>query len=74
MTAPVWVAFWCGIVLGVNGGIMIAAIIAANARQAACEEAYTRGYFKGLEIARKNWIHEVIANDTATTGADRRQA
>jgi hypothetical protein len=74
MTPNVWVAFWLGIVLGVNGGVLIAAILAANARQAACEDAYTKGFFRGLKTARENVVHDIIAADTATTGADRRPA
>lgn len=38
------------------------------------EKEYTRGFFKGLATARANHIHDIIAQDTATTGADRRSA
>jgi hypothetical protein len=36
------------------------------------EREYTRGFFKGLETARANHIHDIIANDTATTRERRR--
>ena len=41
--SPTLVAFWIGVLLGVNGGVLIAAILAANARQAACQDAYAEG-------------------------------
>ena len=57
-----------GMVLGLG-----AAVMAFSARLPALLEAeYTKGYFKGLATARANLIHDIIANDTASTGADRR--
>ncbi len=80
---PAMVALFLGLFLGCNGGVIIAGILAAAARQDACEDAYLRGLDRGKKLGRDSlWcamegdmrrrvVQDVIANDTAATGADR---
>lgn len=55
--SPTMVAFWLGLFLGVNGGVLIAAILAANARQAACQDAYAEGRKSALFDMEKMGRH-----------------
>ena len=70
MSAPVVVALIVGLFLGANGGLILAGILAQGAKQ----DAYKDGFFAGLKTARENLVRDIIASDTATTGADRRPA
>jgi hypothetical protein len=72
--SPGWVGLIVGLFLGANGGVIAMGILAANARAAACENAYLRGLEKGRALAHANVMHDIIASDTASTGADRRTA
>lgn len=40
---PVWVAFVVGVFLGAPAGFILAAILAAGAREAVAREAYAQG-------------------------------
>jgi len=70
--SPLWVGFLVGLVLGANGGLLIASVFAAHARAVACDNAYLCGLEKGRALRHANVMHDIIANDTASTGADRR--
>jgi hypothetical protein len=59
-----------GMILGFG-----AAVMAFGAQLPAIKEAeYTRGLLKGAALRRASVLHDIIAADTATTGADRRPA
>lgn len=49
---PPLVALFMGLFLGCNGGVVIAAILAASARQDVCDRAERQGYLRGLERGR----------------------
>lgn len=72
MTAAVWIAFAVGAcIVGAPLGFIFAAILAAGSREDMAREAYIVGLEKGKALARANVMHDLIAADTAATGADR---
>ncbi|MFA6046803.1 MAG: hypothetical protein WC718_17610 [Phycisphaerales bacterium] len=84
--SPGWVGFIVGAFVGAWGGIILFAPFALRARRRAERASYLDGLAKGKELGRKAvWcevagdlrtrtVHDIIASDTASTGADRRPA
>jgi len=71
---PVWVAFIVGCFVGGNLGIVLAALLAAAARKAACQRAYIAGLAKGNELGRANAFASMLATNAAVPGTDREAA
>jgi len=69
-----WVGFIAGCLIGSNMGIILAALLAAAARKAACQRAYIAGLAKGNELGRANAFASMLATNAAVPGTDREAA